>query len=149
MTATVTIPGSKFYIAIETSPGSGVYTTPCVFMSKAMDSTANVVSDTEPQCDAPTSPALVRKIVDSVEYQFSGSGKLAETSLRFWREWLRSGLARGIRIYENDQSHAHDGGYDSGQAVLSKFRQNQERPKSNEFDITIDIDGALTWVDNA
>lgn len=150
MTATVTIPASKFYIAIETSPGSGSYTTPCVFTKKTATYATNLITDSVPQCDTPDGPALVRKFVDSLDYKFAGDGKLGATSLRFWREWHRSGLARGIRIYSNDQTHAtYDGGYESGSAILTQFEQSAERGKQNDFSVTIEVDGALTWTDNA
>lgn len=148
MTATNTIGFEKIYIAIETAYGSGVYTTPCVFINKKMKHSTDMITDTVPQCDAPTSPATKSKFIDTIDYQFSGDGKLERTALRFWREWHRDGRARGVRIY-NDQSHALDGGYDSGQGILSDFEYDAERGKKVSFSCTIDIDGALTWTDNA
>lgn len=68
---------------------------------RSISITANMVTNTIPNCTDPSLPAKTVRAVESTDSSISGSGVMHSSSVKTWQDWALSGLPKNVRVKHN------------------------------------------------
>lgn len=142
MAQPTTLSFSNFRVLIENTAGSGVYTAPCAFTSRSLTIAADLVDTTVPDCDEPDAVVWIERQASTLSAQVQGQGVLALADVDEWRAFI--GQTKSCRVQLN-VSGANNGGYYTGNFILSSFEISAERNQKATVSVTLQSAGALVW----
>lgn len=152
MAKPTTLPYSKFLLKVSDGNSPETFSQPCSLTSRGFNETASTQDTTVADCDNEDAPASVERAVDTISSSISGNGNLARESFGFWRNWMRSGESRKVRVYYFDGEEADEGetnavGYDEGMFVCTTLNRTGERAQKVRVEVELQSDGDVVWHD--
>lgn len=132
----------NFLIKLGNGAGPEVFAAPCGLTTKGFNQTANVQETTVPDCADEDAAAYIERDVDTLSSEISGSGVMTSEAFTTWRVWFASAASKNCRIYPNGAT----GGYWQGAFILTAFNLTAQRGQKVNVDVTMQSDGAYTWV---
>lgn len=97
-------------------------------------------------CDNPDDPAWVERVADELSATISGSGVLHTSSLSTWFGYVNSPDSVNIRILLNGVTAADGGGHFAGKYQITALELQGNRGDKTTVSVTLENDGATTWV---
>lgn len=137
------IVGTKLLILVGDGATPEVFSQPCGLITRVFNLSASTSSTLIPDCDDPEAPAWEAKDVNALSAQITGAGVLAVEAYAFWRNWFMNAVSKNVQI----NFDAPGMGYYAGSFIMSKFQNTGTRGQKITVDVTMDNDGAVTWVD--
>lgn len=101
---------------------------------------------TIPDCDAPDALAWQSLSMDAKSATITGAGMLHTASVENWFDWFDSGDSKNIRVLLNGVSAANGGGHWAGAFKLTGWEITGSRNEKATASVTLESDGAVTWV---
>jgi len=151
MTAPTVIAGTKLLILVGSggdSPGSpDVFSEPCGLTTKGLAFSLSTNTTIIPDCANPDAPAWEAKDANAISAEVTGTGVMAVESFHTWADWFLGATSRACRIQLVSPATNPLGlGYWLGTFFLTNLTYNGVRGQKVEIDITLQNDGALTFV---
>lgn len=145
----MTLPSTRKFGQFKVYVGNGatpeVFAIPCGFTEKALSISKDLIDTTVPDCDDPDAAAWIGRDVRTISASVSGNGVLAMEALPTWRAWAMSALPKNVRV-ELTGTGAQNGGYFAGSMHLSSFEITASLGEKVQVAVSMESDGALTWV---
>lgn len=135
----------QFKIYLGNGAVPEVFSVPCGFTEKALSISKDLIDTTVPDCDDPDAASWLGRDVRTISASVNGSGVLAMEALATWRAWAVSSLTKNVRI-ELSGTGAQGGGYFTGAMHLASFEITAALGEKVQVAVTLESDGALTWV---
>lgn len=140
--------GKKLLIKIGDGATPEVFADDCLVNTErgiafSTESTPEVI----PYCDTPDSPGWTVLTIDGLSAAINGAGKLHTASVKTWFNWLKSGLAKNIRVELVGVTLANGGGYWQGAFKLTTFEVTGPETGRATTTVALANDGEVTWVD--
>ena len=122
------------------------FAAPCGLNTKGINFGAETADVTVPDCNDPSLPAWIERVVRSLSGTVPGSGLLALEALPVWRAWFFSGAPRNCRI-KIDVPLADNGGHFAGRFVITTFNIGAAEDDGKiQVEIELQSDGEVIWV---
>jgi predicted secreted protein len=102
---------------------------------------------TIPDCNNLDATAWQSLSKDALTATINGAGMLHTTSVKTWFNWFNSNDSKNVRVLLSGVSLANGGGHWSGAFKVTAFEVTGERNAKAECTVTLESDGAITWVD--
>ncbi|MBL0374035.1 phage tail protein [Rhizobium sp. KVB221] len=102
---------------------------------------------TIPDCDTPDALAWQSLSMDAKSATITGAGMVHTASIPEWHEWFDSGESKNVRVLLNAVSAANGGGHWAGKFKLTGWEVTGARNEKATSSVTLESDGAVTWVD--
>lgn len=136
---------SKLYISLGDGGTPEVFTAPCGLTTRGLTLTKDTNDSLIPDCDDPDAPVWLGRTVVSLSGEATGSGILAAEALPVWQDAFDSTESVTTRVGINAPP-ADNGGYYTGEMHLTTLAITGEQGDKIQVAVTIQTDGALTWV---
>ena len=130
----------KFRVLLGNSADPIVYAAPCGFMSKALNLLKNLSEISLPDCDDPDAPIVLGRDVQSLDWNVSGEGVLAASSVQTWLDAYMSADAIPVKIEVQFSSGTVTF---TGRAHLANFSLGAEQGARVTVSVEMQGDGAL------
>jgi hypothetical protein len=139
---------SKLQILIGDGGSPEAFTIVCGLTSKGIQRTAEVNSTVVPDCSDEDAPAWTEKAVNALSWSASGSGVWAAENHGVFLNWWKSGLTKNIKVRHVNAAPGTPE-YEEGQALLTNIGNTVERGGKIQAEISIEMDGEVTFVNAA
>lgn len=129
-------------------PGPEVFAHDCLINAeRGIQFAAETNRQTIPDCETPDALAWQSLSKDGLTATITGGGMLHTTSVPDWFAWFDSDDAKNVRVLLNGVAAADGGGHWAGAFKLTGFEVTGERNNKATVSVTLESDGAVTWVD--
>ncbi len=139
-----TLPFGKFVVKIQ-HPVTLLWSQPCGFTSKGLTRSVSVQETVVPYCDDPDAVAETERTKDAKSSEFTGSGVVAMEDKPLWEQFYEDDASWQVKI-ELVTTLANNGGYYQGAFVLTNLQFSADRGQKIRFEVTLQSDGAVPWV---
>ena len=102
-----------------------------------------------PDCDTPEAPAWSVVNKDGLSATITGAGMLHTASVPDWDAWFNSDDAKNVRVLLNGVTLVNGGGHWAGAFKLTAWEITGTRNEKAQVSVTLESDGAVTWVNAA
>lgn len=145
-----TMPGSSLFIKVEITPGSGIYTHPCLINAqRGIQFTAETADTNVPDCDDPEKISWVEREKRSLSAAINGEGVLNTPDSDDYFSWFEDEDPRNVRVTENGVTGANGGGAYHGSFHLTSFEVSGDKGTKASASIALQSTGAVERVANA
>lgn len=137
--------GTKLLVKLGNGASPEVFAEPCGLTTKNFTLNKGTNDIDLPDCDDPDAISWLGREAQNRSAEISGDGVLDTTVLDSYQAWFDSNAARNVQIAINVAA-ASGGGHWTGAFHLTSLAIGGERGQKITVSLTIQSDGAVTWV---
>lgn len=137
--------GTKLLIKLGDGASPEVFGEPCGLTTKNVTFSKTVNDLDLPDCADPDAISWVAREAQNRSMEISGDGVLDTTVLATWQDWFDSNDATNCQVAVNVATGV-GGGHWAGAFHLTSLGIGGERGQKMTISVTMQSDGAVTWV---